>query len=254
MKFDISKIEMSNGDIRRKIKLPTTLTKELAELMGIVIGDGHLGLLLKRNKSGNEYVRSSYLAIAGNCEEKEFLTYIQDIFYLLFDLNLSYYKDKRSKTVVLKVNSKALTEFFNKICGIPLNRKTEIINIPEIIKCSNKGIKLAFLRGLADTDFSVTFKKKTYKAHYYPVIKASFRSRRLVQDLEELYTELGFKYCVLYNQIQTDKRFGPVVMHHIYLNGTKNLYKWIRNIGFSNYKFNKKVDKWLKDGACPPGY
>lgn len=253
MKFDTSKIEMSKGDIRKEIKLPTTLTKELAEFMGIVIGDGHLAYSITKQKKKYKRVRSDVI-ISFNSTELDYIEYIKELLYYLFGHAPRYKKDKRSNTAQLVAHSKGLVQFLNKVCEIPLNKKTDIVGVPSIIKNSSDEIKYAFLRGLADTDFSVTFKNKNNSGHRYPVIKASFRSKRLIHDLEKLYTELGFKYCVLYNQIQTDKRFGPVIMHHIYLNGRKNIYKWIKNIGFSNYKFNRKVDKWLKDGVCPPGY
>ncbi|MBI2136430.1 hypothetical protein HYU06_05140 [Candidatus Woesearchaeota archaeon] len=214
---------------------------------------GHLSYSVGKQRTGTKLARSQII-IAGNSNETEYLQFIQDIFYSLFNVELSYEKDNRSDTVLLRAHSKGILKFLSEKCEIPLNRKTEIVNVPEIIKCSSKGIKCAFLRGLADTDFSVTFKNKTNKGHNYPVIKASFRSKRLVQDLEKLYREIGFKYCVIYNLKQDDKRFGPIFMNHIYLNGRKNIYRWIKNIGFSNYKFNRKVDKWLKDGVCPPGY
>ena len=253
MKFDLTTIEKSKSDIKRGIKLPTSLNKELAEFIGIMIGDGHLRYSIGKQRRGTKLVRSDII-IAGNSAETSYLSYIQELFYSLFNHNLSHEKDKRSNTVLLNAHSKGIVQFLNKSCEIPLNKKTDIVAIPEIIKASSSNIKYAFLRGLADTDFTVTFKNKTNKGHNYPVIKASFKSKKLVEDLEKLYREIGFKYCVIYDLVQKDYRFGPVIMNQIYLNGRKNFAKWLNRIGFSNYKFKRKIAKWQNDGVCPPGY
>ena len=126
---------------------------------------------------------------------------------------------------------------------------------PSIIKNSNDIIKCAFLRGLADTDFTVTFKNRTNKGHNYPVIKASFKSKKLVSVLENLFQHLGFKYSTYYGEIRRDIRFSnPTITNSAYLYGVKNFKKWIKKVNFSNPKFQRKINKWTKDGTCPPGY
>jgi hypothetical protein len=42
MKFDLSRVEFTKLDIRRKIKIPSYLDENLAHYLGIHIGDGHL--------------------------------------------------------------------------------------------------------------------------------------------------------------------------------------------------------------------
>tara|TARA_Y100000310_G_scaffold118295_1_gene117151 strand:- start:44 stop:808 length:765 start_codon:yes stop_codon:yes gene_type:complete len=254
MKFDLSNIERSNSDIKRGVMLPKKLTKELSEFIGIMVGDGHLGRNVGRSKSGCKFTRSNIL-ISGNKLEELYLKNVMDLFHRLFNLNMSYVQDTSPNAVIIRAQSKGILEFLNKICEIPLNRKTNSVKIPDIIKVASKSIKYAFLRGLADTDFSVTFKNRTNKGHNYPVIKASFKSENLVKDLENLYLELGFKYCVIYNERGYDKRFNRYdYINSIYLNGKLNFSKWFNRIGFSNSKFQRKVVKWKKDGICPPGY
>jgi len=41
MKLNISFVEKSNYDVKRRITFPEELTEDLAELIGIVVGDGH---------------------------------------------------------------------------------------------------------------------------------------------------------------------------------------------------------------------
>ncbi len=253
MKFDLSKIKRSNSDIKRRVKLPNRLTTKLSEFIGIMVGDGHLRLNFD-TRTGGRYVRSDIL-VSGNKKETNYLIHVMWLFYKVFNLKMKYVQDTKLNAINLRAHSKGIVQFLNKICGIPLNRKTYSIRLPNIVKKSGLSVKYAFLRGLADTDFTVTFKNRTNKGHNYPVIKASFKSRTLVKDLESLYSDLGFRYCVVYNEKGYDKRFDRYdTIHAIYLNGKENFRKWVNRIGFSNYKFLRKIEKWQKDGICPPGY
>jgi len=254
MKFDLSSIEFSKNDHRTGVELPKILTVDLAEFIGIIVGDGHLGFYQGKEKNGRDYVEYQ-IRIAGNKKEQDYLEYVRRLFYSLFHINLYYTNDRRSNTVILRKNSKGILQFLNKICEIPVNAKTHIVCIPKIVKSANKKIKQAFLRGLADTDFSVVFVNKNNKGHNYPVIKGSFASRRLVEDLEILYRELGFSFCTVYNEKGYDKRRDKYTFRNsIYLNGRKNFANWTENISFCNLKFAMKVKKWQADGICPPGY
>ncbi len=250
MKLDISHIEFSRKDILRNIKLPTSLTPDLAEFIGIMVGDGHLGLYFREK----ERITSSEIKIACNSNERVYIEHIMKLFEGLFGISLKIYKDKRSDTSLLTCYSKCIVQFLNQTCKIPINNKVSSVKISLLIQNGSNKIKTAFIRGLADTDFAVTFRNRIGKGHISPIIKAHFKSANLIRDLEQLFKELGFNYCCCYNTIKHDKRFEDTTLHSIYLNGKKNFKKWNEEIGFSNPKFQKKVKKWLKDGNCPPGY
>ncbi len=253
MKFDLMEIERSKSDIRRNIAFPEFLTEDLAEFIGIMVGDGHLHFSVGKQLSGGPLIRSD-ICISFNQKEQSYINFVNNLFYSLFNLKMKYQVEKRSMAAILRAHSKGLVQFLNKICEIPLNKKSDHVKIPTIIRSSDKKVKVAFLRGLADTDFSISFRYRQGKGHIYPTIKAGFKSKNLVEDLENLFADIGFKYCVYYNEKRYDKRFDPVIMHNIYLNGSKNLDKWISIIGFSNEKFKLKIRKWQTDGCCPPGW
>ena len=255
MRFKLSKIEKSRSDIKRNIKFPTVLNKDLAELLGILVGDGSLGFYSRKNIRGSSYYIQRLIRIACNKKELDYIQYIVSLFYNLFNLKLKIVQDTKPNSIILRAQSKGILQFLNELCGLPLNRKSEIVSVPKIVKEATDEIKCAFIRGLTDTDFSVSFKNKTKRGHSYPMICGSFKSKLLINDLEVLFKELGFTYCVYYDSVRIDKRFtNPITMHHIYLNGEINLKRWIDKIGFSNSKFIDKVDFWLKNGVCPPKY
>ena len=252
MKFDLSQVALSKSDIKRGVRLPTRLTTQLAEFIGIMIGDGHLGVYHDVGKYGVRFIHRD-LQISCNKNENDYVSHICGLFYSIFNLNLKARKD-RLNGILLDAHSKGILEFLNKICEVPTNNKSGIVTVPKLIKNTKIDFQYAFLRGLADTDFSVSFKNRTGKGHNYPVIKGSFKSKQLVSGLEHLLKSLNFTTCACYDQLSYDKRFGFTTEHSVYLNGKKNLIRWLRLIGFSNGKFQRKTEKWLADGICPPGY
>ena len=254
MKLETINVKLSEHDKKRNISIPQYLTPELAEFIGLMIGDGNISQFHYPTIEGRSTLHSD-IKIACNKNEVQYITHIQHLFQKLFNLELKYMQEKSQGAIALRAHSKGIVHFLNLACEIPIKQKGSIVGIPTIIKNNPLEIKRAFLRGLADTDFSVSFQNKTGKGHNYPVIKASFKSRKLVQDLEELYKELGFVYSTYYNQTTHDKRFAnPTTIHSVYLYGRKNLTHWLNHVGFSNEKFLRKTKKWSQDGVCPPGY
>jgi len=254
MKFDLSAITLSKADIRRRIRLPSSLNADLAELIGIIIGDGHLEFRNRIDKKGRSFT-SSAIIISGNLKEKSYMCFVMDLFKRVFNCHSKLTKENGRNALRICIYSLTMVQYLNKICQIPVGKKSHNVSIPSIIKTASHKEKCSFLRGLADTDFSLTFKNKSKAGHSYPVIRAAFKSKFLVQDLENLYTYLNFKFCTVYNEKGFDKRIDNFyTIHCIYLNGMVNFLAWHKDIGFSNFKFQRKVGKFLQEGVCPPGY
>ena len=88
MNINLSDVNLSGHDKRLGITLPSTLTPELAEFIGIVIGDGHLSQLRRSNSLVSSFTQST-LFIAGCREEDLYLRYICNLFKSLFSCVLS---------------------------------------------------------------------------------------------------------------------------------------------------------------------
>lgn len=248
-KLDISKIEFSQSDIKRKIKIPTKITEELAELIGIITGDGHLVYLDKNYK----YIQY-HLDISGHLIDD--LDYyekiVEPMFIKLFRIRLRFVR-QRINELKIGLDSKAISTFFYKILNLPIGNKTLRTSIPDYIKnAKNNNIKIAFIRGLADTDFSICFKRKYKRLHYYPVIRCHIRSKRLIKQLSESLKKFGFNFCALYDQKEYDPRSDKYIIEHsIDINGVTNVEKWMKLIGFNNPKHITKYQIWKKFGFCP---
>ena len=248
MELDISMVERSKNDLKKGLKLPNKLTYELAEDIGIMVGDGHIRLYV-RYKRAADYAIACY----GNAitDKVYFMHYVQALKKHLFNLNFRFSK-RQKNTCELLAYSKGLFQFYTKVIGLPDGNKRDV-KVPDIILNSNGKVKCAFLRGLADTDFSLVFKRRDKDALYYPTIKIPTCSKPLIHDLAYLLRNLGFKFSVSYDlSVVHSKTGNTFVSQQLHLYGKKALKRWMEVIGFNNPKNVLKYALWKKNGFCPP--
>lgn len=217
------------------------ITPEIAEICGIITGDGHLSRYISPERTDYR------IEIVGDkIEEVEYFKYISQLFYKIFNRKLKLkIEDEYSR---LYVHSKNILDFLEST-GLIVGKKSDKSRIPSKI-LNDETASLYFLKGLADTDFCVTFKKGSRKRNSYPKIVAEFASKNLIEDIEVILKRLGMNY---YKQTKLTKNaFGSFVHHRLEIDGKKNLDKWIKLIGFSNPKHLTKIKVWEKLGYCPP--
>ncbi len=247
IKLDISQIKLSKGDVRKCIRLPEKLTPELAEDLGIHIGDGSM---YRCGPTGDSYaIRYSGHAI----NDKIYLTkFIPELKLKLFNLEKTNFHIGRNNEAFLTMWSMGMSNFYNKIFGVPFGNKTKKIDIPKNIKQASLPIRVAFLRGLADTDFCLSFKKKSkYREHFYPVISGCLSSKKLIMSVKEILDELEISSTVMYN-LKSRRYDKTSIIHRVDINGNDNFNKWIKLIGFSNEKHLSKLRVLKAFGYCPP--
>lgn len=220
------------------------ISLELAELLGIIIGDGNIYAS-----------RYTYRLIITGHSENDFLyltKYVRKLIKNNFNLDPYIWKHKNKKAIAIAVCSK---ELLNHLSKYNLHPGPKInIKIPEIIlKNKSSDIKARFLRGLADTDFSVMFKKgSSRKIHSYPVISSTFSSKYLVKDIKRVLKEFKIKGNIYFKKITLgNKKF---LNYQIDIYGKKNLDLWLKRIGFKNEKHLKKIEIWKKLGYYLPKY
>jgi len=220
--FDISRIKLSKYDTNKGIRLPNKLTPELAEEIGMHVGDGFL------SKRKNEY----RLKGNKNNEREYYDNFIKPLYKKLFniDINIKEYET----TYGFEIASKSLWNFKTNVLGLSAGRKDNM-EFPEIIKVNDIKILTAFVRGLFDTDGSVCFIKR-YKefGNYYPLITLTLKSKKLIIGIYEILSMLGLKPNMSKN--------GDC--WRIDLNGYRRLETYSKLIGWSNPKNIVKVIKW----------
>jgi hypothetical protein len=244
MKLDLSKIEYSKSDLKRGIVIPKRLTKELAEFVGIVVGDGHVAC--RRSNPAHKNFMHYEIFIHGNIKDYDYYNdYVNNLAFALFNFKFTIKKLDYENTVFLNRDSKAVFSLLSKIMEIP-HRKDDI-RIPEIIRESKLSIKSAFLRGLADADFTLTIRPKEGKL--YPTIKGVAKSKGLIDDICQILDELEIKYCKYLDEGFYEKRKRYYSRYCINVNGIKSIKRWFRKIGFSNKRHVERWKNYLKNAV-----
>tara|TARA_Y100000310_G_scaffold338502_1_gene428305 strand:- start:624 stop:1352 length:729 start_codon:yes stop_codon:yes gene_type:complete len=211
------------------------MNEQLAELCGIIVGDGHLNRTISPN-------RNSISIFGHDQDDLDYFLEIQDLFEKelrkrpILKRRIGH---KGNRYLELRACSRAVLEKFEKI-GIPVGKKSGIVNMPEIIK-KKQGWALSFLRGVADTDFSLVFKKRKTMA-FWPRITADMKSKELIVDCCEVLANIGIKVAGPYrkDRFRNEK---PYTTYQIDINGRKNFERWMELIGFRNEKHRKKIGR-----------
>ena len=145
------------------------LSKHVAEEFGIHIGDGCMGIYPKTGHY--DYT------VCGGMEDYKYLTeYVKPLIRKLYHLYPNKPTKKKGNSFDMVYCSKSLINWKMKM-GLPVGRKDDI-TIPKVIL--NSTFVLDCLRGIFDTDGSITFKKRHKQKHYYPVIKLGSKSKPLM--------------------------------------------------------------------------
>ena len=123
------------------IKFPKKLTSEMAEFVGMVLGDGHLDLKKLEFHNSCKELRERYI-------------------FLLKMFNIKYRVFKSHTTMVVQVTSRVLNRVLKDVFEIPFGKKSDKIIIPKLILKSNNFILSRFLRGYFDCDGYVPKNKR----------------------------------------------------------------------------------------------
>lgn len=201
------------------------ISKELAELIGIIIGDG----CLYYSKKFNKY----YIEIVGDPKlDRNHFEYISTLVEKI--LNKKPTIVVRSKGLRLRFYSKEFLEFLINELKMPFGKiKGKTVKIPnKIVSFGWEFIKKC-IRGIADTDGSLFLANKGYRKDY-PTIEISSISKNLVYQLKKILEEKDFRIGLRKNENV------PNTIYRLSINGEIMVKKWIEEIGFSNKRHYQK--------------
>lgn len=206
------------------------LTPEIAEMCGIVAGDGHLSRYISKKRTDYKLIISGH-----KTDDKEYFLLLKELFKKYAGIRLVDYNTYYSE---LRSYSKETVLFFEEL-GIPVGKKSSIVRMPNWIKADIK-LSSAFLRGIADTDFSVVLRKNKTRLPY-PRITCQLGSKDMITDICLVLSKLRINYCGPYKR--EIFRFGITsITYELDIYGHNNLQLWMTNIGFRNPKHLKKVE------------
>ena len=129
-------LKLKGHNEKKIISFPLFLTADFAEFLGYVFGDG--------------YLTKSYIGIAN--EDKEIIKRVIGLSKILFNINATTTKDKRTKNLYqIRLNSGTLVKIF-KIFGLTPGKKGRNLRVPEQIMLSNNETIKQFIRAYFDCD------------------------------------------------------------------------------------------------------
>jgi hypothetical protein len=231
----ISKIELSKRDREKGLILPEEISEDLAYLCGVLMGDGHLSVKETKKESGIK-------CVGHPIDEKDFYNHVlQPLFMKNFNLKVEMKLYDGNTTYGFFIFSKALTTFFKEM-GIPVGRKSEKANIPPLIKKCR--MEIPFIRGLADTDFCLTLKKRYKTIPYYPVVVGVSKSKILIDQVSDYLEKLGFRPSKDMRKYFDERVNKDVITYAFQLYGHDQLVKWMKTISFRSPKHMKKYELW----------
>ena len=202
--------------IRKKIKIPEQ-TVQLAEFVGIMIGDGSI----------NDYTVKITL---DSFSDKDYVVYVVKLIIKLFDIVPLVRKHNKFRALDVIIQSRNLVEF---CVGIGLKKGNKIkqnADIPFWIK-DNKQFSIACVRGLVDTDGCLF--KHTYvvnkKIYNYNKIAFTNKCPLVLRSMYEILIKLGFHVRITKdgNDVRIDRQ--------------EEVSKYLSIIGTSNPKFKTRI-------------
>ncbi len=210
-------IKPSWADLKRKIKIPREITSDLAEEIGIHVGDGNIYSAIQKDG-----FRSSQYTISGDLtDEYEYHTnHIKKLFKKLYNIEPSLLKRINKNNIDSRIKSKAIIEFKTKILGLPIGSKRNITIPKEILK--NDEFKRRFVVGIIDTDFSITKSLAiTGKLHSLKLVKqiSNILEENQITHILNIYEDYGRFYINKQGAIRIIKDWK--------LNNSKHLSKYL---------------------------
>lgn len=149
-------------------------TPELAELIGVVLGDGNI----------SKFPRTERLIITGNANNPGFLDRYSLIIEKIFNKKPNISKVKSSNAVRISIYQKRISNRLKIPSGNKLNK---VIQIPNWIK-NDKESLISMLKGLFEAEASLSIHEKTYTYNF----QFSNRNDSILKFVSESLTRLGF--------------------------------------------------------------
>lgn len=205
---------------RKEIRIPR-LSKSLAELFGIMLGDGGINNLWQANITMN------------SVEDAEYALYVKSLIQDLFDISPPIRKRKGRNAVVISAASTTLVNFLVEK-GLPRGNKLENgIQIPSWI-LQKQSYRTACVRGLMDTDGCLFIHSHKVGGKSYENIGLCFTSysSKMLGQVAGVFEEFG-----IIPHIGSQGR-------SIYLYRADAVAKYLRVFGTSNKRISSLYEKW----------
>ncbi len=192
----------------KEINLPAP-SEQLAELVGIILGDGGM--------------TERQVTITLDSEtDAEYTPYVVTLFKDLFGIPPRIYQKKNARAANITVSRTALVSFLKGMGLHTGNKVQQQIGIPSWIR-ANAAFSRACLRGLMDTDGCIFMERHLIKgkAYEYPRLRFVNRSKPLITGTYEILKNEGFSPKIRGESALTLETRTDVIRYFSHI-GTRN--------------------------------
>lgn len=204
-------------------KLPALYDEKLAEFIGILLGDGHLG------PTNNE------ISVTGDRLTDGWYVrrHVSSLVESLFRIKPFIYEQKNPSTIRCRFYSHQVFQFLVKMIGMQSGRKrhNDNVMIPPAFFIDTKLLK-ACLRGLFDTDGGF------YRHHVCSAtVEVCNYNISLLNSVQNAFESLGFRVSRNQKGVELYRR--------------EQIHRFFEEVGSHNPKHFMKYETWISTGVVP---
>lgn len=208
----------SNFNTLKKIRHPRP-SRKLAEMLGIFMGDGYVGIFQAS-------------IVTNSRTDFAHALYAKQLLEQLFRVKVAIRTRKDKEACELVVSSKSLCNFLFKQ-GMTTNKVKKGVSIPSWI-LSSRPYSTSFLKGLFDTDGCVFLDTHRYKNKIYRNVGLAFSNRNpeLINFFKSRIESLGL---------------SPTqnAAHAVFLRRRADIADYFRIVGTSNAKHRYRFNQYI---------
>jgi hypothetical protein len=204
-------------DAYQKQIIRAAKSSELAEFIGIMLGDGGIW----------QYQATVTLNLQ---EERQYALFVAELAKTLFGIEATFTERPEHGAIVVVFSAVALVRYLIELGLVEGNKVEQQCGVPAWIFENNEFIR-ACARGMMDTDGCVYHHAYTIRGKEYKYVKMTYagRSMPMMEGLKEMLHRLGYEPGDVrqpgYLSISSDSAVRRYYEHDI---GTHNPYHWRR--------------------------
>jgi len=208
----------------------TEKAEKEAEFVGIMLGDGSIGIY--NYKSENRLRIQHQLKVTLDSRNKDYICYVSNLMEEVLGIAPKIFFKAHENAADIRIFNKEKVLYALNCLGLKISPKLNNMKIPK--NCLKKKLDLFVLKGLFDTDGSITIFRNN--GIIYPRIEIRVCPSPAQEQVLNILKKHKFNYRIQ----RLDK--GHI---KIRLSGKKELKNWFDKVGSSNNRHIRRANKFL---------
>lgn len=199
---------------------PKKFSAELAEFIGIMLGDGHVG-------------EKQWSIALNSIADKEYSQFVINLVERLFSFNPTSFLKKDRRAIIIVGSGSRSIQYFQHI-GLKVGNKVKLqVGVPQWIG-RDKLLSISCLRGLMDTDGGIFIHRYRVKGKEYSYQKLCFANRSIPL--------LIFVYDTLKSLNLNPKMVMKMETKYVWLYNQRKAREYLDKVGTDNPRLLKNIN------------